>query len=65
MAGVCVQVGRGCMDQQLRRMWSEDEGQDLVEYALIVLFIGVAIIGAFSAFTGGISTAFSQGISAL
>ena len=33
--------------------------------ALIVLLVGVAVIGSFGAFTGGISTAFSEGISAL
>jgi pilus assembly protein Flp/PilA len=51
--------------QTLSRFWREDEGQDLVEYALLVLLVAVALIGALSLLTGGISTALSEGVSAL
>ena len=53
------------MTQTLSRFWPEDEAQDLVEYALLVLLVAVALVGAISILTGGISTAFSQGVSAL
>ncbi|HYY69509.1 MAG TPA: Flp family type IVb pilin [Terriglobales bacterium] len=53
------------MTEVLRRFWIEDEGQDLVEYALIVALVSVALIAALTALKGGISTAFSQATSAL
>jgi len=53
------------MMETLRRMWSDDEGQDLVEYALLVALISVALIASMNLLKGGISTAFSEAISAL
>ncbi len=32
------------MKQLLLKLWREDEGQDLVEYALIVAAVGLALI---------------------
>ncbi|MBL8290519.1 MAG: Flp family type IVb pilin [Bryobacterales bacterium] len=32
------------MKQLLLRLWKEDDGQDLVEYALIVAAVGLALI---------------------
>lgn len=32
------------MKQLLVRLWKQDEGQDLVEYALIVAAVGLALI---------------------
>jgi pilus assembly protein Flp/PilA len=42
-----------------------EEGQGLVEYALIIVLVSVALIGALGLLKGGISGAFSQAISAL
>ena len=53
------------MTEMVSRFWQDDEGQDLVEYALLVALISVALIGAMGLLTGGISTAFSEAISAL
>ena len=53
------------MTEFLRTVWSEDAGQDLVEYALIVALVSVALIAALTALTGGISTAFSEAVTAL
>jgi pilus assembly protein Flp/PilA len=53
------------MTQMILRFWQEDEGQDLVEYALIVALVSIALIAALTALSGGISTAFSQATSAL
>jgi len=53
------------MKETLLRLWSNDEGQDLVEYALLVALIGVALIAAMTALKGGISGAFSEAVSAL
>jgi Flp pilus assembly pilin Flp len=53
------------MDELLRRIWPDDEAQDLVEYVLMVLLVSVALVGALGLFTGGVSTVFSQAISAM
>ena len=44
---------------------NEDEGQTLVEYALIIALVSVLLIGALAALRGGISGAFDDAISAL
>lgn len=53
------------MVEMLNRFWKEEEGQDLVEYALIVALIAVALIATFSNVKNGIQGAFSKVISAL
>ena len=30
------------MSEQLRRFWNEDDGQDLIEYSLLITFIAIA-----------------------
>jgi len=34
------------MKELLRKMWSDDEGQDIAEYALMLAVILVVVIGA-------------------
>jgi len=53
------------MKETLLRLWSDDEGQDLVEYALLCALISVALIAAMQALKGGVSTAFSEAVSGL
>jgi len=43
-----------------KRLWQEEEGQDLVEYGLLVVLVGLAAIAAMSGLATGISTAFSK-----
>jgi pilus assembly protein Flp/PilA len=38
---------------------TREEGQGMVEYALIIALVAVALIGALEALTGGISGTFS------
>jgi pilus assembly protein Flp/PilA len=52
------------MKKFLAKMRSE-EGQGLVEYALIIVLVSVALVTALGLLTGGISGAFSQAIAAL
>jgi pilus assembly protein Flp/PilA len=47
------------MNNLLKRLWHEEEGQDLVEYGLLVVLIALFAIGAMSGLAKGISTAFS------
>ncbi|MGH9509522.1 MAG: Flp family type IVb pilin, partial [Terriglobales bacterium] len=37
---------KGNMKELLRKMWSDDEGQDIAEYALMLAVILVVVIGA-------------------
>ena len=34
------------MTQQLRCLWADDSGQDLVEYALVLVLLSIVVIGA-------------------
>ena len=43
----------------MHRLWKEEEGQDLVEYGLLVVLIGLFAISAMGQLANGISNAFS------
>jgi Flp pilus assembly pilin Flp len=49
----------------LRRCWSEDEGQDLVEYSLLLVFIALAAVSVLTTVKTNISTMWSSINSAL
>ena len=42
------------------RLWKEEHGQDMVEYALLAGFITVAVTAAFPPVSASISTIFSR-----
>ena len=44
----------------MKRLWQEEEGQDLVEYGLLVVLISLFSIVAMQGLAGGISKAFSN-----
>lgn len=44
----------------LTYLQSREEGQDLVEYALIIVLIALAVVVALTALGGGISTVFQD-----
>ena len=44
----------------LKRLWQEEEGQDLVEFGLLVVLISLFSIVAMQGLAGGISKAFSN-----
>jgi pilus assembly protein Flp/PilA len=48
------------MKNLLRRLWQEEEGQDLVEYALLVVLIALGAIAAMKSLASAISDAFSN-----
>jgi Flp pilus assembly pilin Flp len=37
------------------RLWAEESGQDLIEYALLTTFVGMAVIAAFDVLRGSIA----------
>jgi Flp pilus assembly pilin Flp len=47
------------------RLWKDEKGQDLVEYALLAGFITVAVAAAFPPMNSGINTIFSKLVSLL
>ena len=44
------------MKNVLRRLWNEEKGQDLLEYALLIVLLCLAAIGSI----GGLATAISN-----
>ena len=48
------------MKNLLKRLWQEEEAQDLVEYGLLIVLVGLACIGAMGSLATAISKAFSS-----
>lgn len=44
----------------LKRLLKDEEGQDLVEYGLLIILIGLVAIASMSSLATSISTAFSN-----
>jgi len=44
----------------LKRLWKEQEGQDLTEYALLLVLIALAAITAMNTLAGAISNIFAN-----
>jgi pilus assembly protein Flp/PilA len=49
----------------LSRIWSDDSGQDLAEYGMLLVLVAVAIVVGITAFKDQISTVFSKATSVL
>ena len=48
------------MSHLVQRLWSDESGQDLVEYVLIIVLIALAVTAALSLLADDISNAFSE-----
>jgi pilus assembly protein Flp/PilA len=48
------------MKNVLMRLWKEEEGQDLVEYILLVVLVALGAIAGMSALATALNTAFSS-----
>lgn len=46
--------------RELARLWSEEDGQDLVEYGLLVFLIALAAIASMKGLASSISTVFKS-----
>jgi Flp pilus assembly pilin Flp len=55
----------GRMMSTLTKLWKDEEGQDLVEYALLVVLIGLGAVAAMKNLASGISDAFSNAVAQL
>jgi pilus assembly protein Flp/PilA len=49
----------------LHNLWKEEQGQDLVEYALLVVLVALAAVTAMSSLASNISSAFANASSQL
>jgi Flp pilus assembly pilin Flp len=50
------------MRQLMRRLWSEEEGQDLTEYALLLVLLVLAAIGSLSNVATAINAVFAKAV---
>jgi pilus assembly protein Flp/PilA len=48
------------MKTLLARLWQEEDGQDLTEYALLVVLVALASVAAMGSLSKAISQAFSS-----
>lgn len=48
------------MKNLLKRLWKEEEGQDLVEYALLLVLLSLAAIGALGTLATAINKVFQN-----
>ena len=48
------------MISQLQRLWKEDEGQDIAEYAVMLAVILVIVVGTVRLIGGNANNVFSQ-----
>jgi Flp pilus assembly pilin Flp len=53
------------MKNFLMRLWKEEEGQDLTEYALLITLISLALVTALGNLATAISTVFSNAVTKL
>jgi pilus assembly protein Flp/PilA len=53
------------MKNLLKRLWQEDEGQDLVEYGLLIFLIALAAIASMKSLATSISTVFNSAATSL
>jgi Flp pilus assembly pilin Flp len=44
----------------IKRLWKEEEGQDLIEYALLTTLISLALVAAMGTLATAIGTAFGS-----
>jgi pilus assembly protein Flp/PilA len=49
----------------LKNLWQDEAGQDLVEYALLVVLISLAAVASMKALASGIEDAFNNAVANL
>jgi len=48
------------MNNMLRRLWREEQGQDLVEYGLLLVLVSLGAVAAMGTLASAISNAFGN-----
>jgi Flp pilus assembly pilin Flp len=52
--------GGECMSELIRRLWSEEQGQDIAEYAVMLAVILVLVVGTIRLIGSNANTVFSN-----
>lgn len=55
-----ILVERKTMKKLLVRLWKEEEGQDLTEYALLLVLVALGAIGTLGTLANAINNVFSK-----
>jgi Flp pilus assembly pilin Flp len=61
--GICLSAGKligGQMKEVLRKMWHDDEGQDIAEYAVMLAVILVIVVGTIRLIGSNANNVFSS-----
>ncbi len=48
------------MREQIRALWQDESGQDLTEYALLIVLVALAAVASMKALAKAISTVYSN-----
>lgn len=56
----CVEDGGNQVNEIIRQLWTEDHGQDVAEYAVMLAVILVIVIGTVRLIGGNANNVFSQ-----
>jgi Flp pilus assembly pilin Flp len=65
MYGVSIKRGNKAMRELMKKFIRDEEGQDLVEYALLLVFLALAAITILPTLGSSVNKVFSQSNSAL
>jgi Flp pilus assembly pilin Flp len=60
-----VLMGRANMNHLLRKLWCDDKGQDIAEYAVMLAVILVLVVGTIRLVGSNANNAFSQAASSI
>jgi len=53
------------MKRLLKRLWKEEQGQDLVEYALLIVLVALALVASVQSLASAISGVFASASTSL
>lgn len=53
------------MKHLVARLWKEEEGQDLIEYVLLIVLIGLLAAAGFPAFAGALNAQLTKTVNCL
>ena len=60
-----IQIKEGVMTELLRKIWQDDQGQDIAEYAVMLAVILVIVVGTIKLVGTQANTIFSETASSL
>jgi pilus assembly protein Flp/PilA len=60
-----IHFERKHMTNLLKRLWKEEEGQDLTEYGLLLVLVALAALASMGTLANAINNAFSRAASSL